>query len=235
MIEKINKNNQNAINDNDHFLINKPETTFIWKSEDAALYKDKLSEVHCSYIEDKLNEAESGDEVVSVDIINSILEDLSKDVASDSGMSKPVTAKANKSRRRSLPHKPWYNSNSESTHRNMLGYKNKYRKLKNAENLFLLKQSCKIYKRNINKAYGDYENELIRKIHKLQSENPRENWKLIQGKRGPNSIPNIPLKFFEDILKTWRPAHRQILNTWEKDLSQIKIQGWMNLLKIRIK
>ena len=118
-IETINK--QNAINDKDHFLINKPKTKFIWKSEDAALYKDKLSEVDCSYIEDKLN---------------------------------------------------------------------------------LLKNSCKIYKRNINKAYRDYENELIKKIRKLQSENPREYWKLIQGKRGPNSIPNISLEIFENILKT---------------------------------
>ena len=40
-IETINK--QNAINDKDHFLINKPKTKCIWKSEDAALYKDKLS------------------------------------------------------------------------------------------------------------------------------------------------------------------------------------------------
>ena len=32
------------------FLINKPKTKFIWKSEDAALYEDKLSEVDCSYI-----------------------------------------------------------------------------------------------------------------------------------------------------------------------------------------
>ena len=61
MIETINKINQKAINDTDHFLITKPKTTFIWKSED---YKYKLSGVDCSYmmyIEDKLNKAESGD------------------------------------------------------------------------------------------------------------------------------------------------------------------------------
>ena len=88
-------------------------------------------------------------------------------------------------------------SDCESTRRTMLRYKNKYRKLKNVENLNLLKNSCKIYKRNINKAYRDYENELIRKIRKLQSENPREYWKLIQGKRGPNSVPNISLETFK--------------------------------------
>ena len=84
------------------------------------MYKDKLSEVDCSYIEDKLNEAESGDEVVSIDNINNIVEDVSKllkDFASDSGMSKPVMAKP---RRRSLPHKAWYNSDYESTRRTML-------------------------------------------------------------------------------------------------------------------
>ena len=69
-IETINK--QNAINDKDHFLINKPKTKFILKSEDAVLYKDKLSGVDCSYIEGKLNEAESGDEVVSIDIITTL-------------------------------------------------------------------------------------------------------------------------------------------------------------------
>ena len=130
-IETMNK--QNAINDKDHFLLNKHKTKFIWKSEDAALYKDKLSEVDCSYIEDKLNQAESRDEVVSIDIINNIVENVSKllkDVASDvdSGRSKPVMAKPSKPRQRSLPHKPWYNSDCESTRRTMLRYKNKYRK-----------------------------------------------------------------------------------------------------------
>ena len=89
-------------------------------------------------MEVKLNEAESGDEVVSIDIIYNIVEDvfkLLKDVASDSGMSKPVMAKPSKPRRRSLPHKAWYNSDCESTRRTMLRYKNKYRKLKNVENL----------------------------------------------------------------------------------------------------
>ena len=79
---------------------------------------------------------------MSIDIINNIVEDISellKYVASDSGMSKPVTAKLSKPRRRSLPHKPWYNFDCESTRRTMLGYKNKYRKLKNAENSNLLK------------------------------------------------------------------------------------------------
>ena len=42
-IETINE--QNAINDEDHVLINEPKTKFIWNSEDAALYKDKLSEL----------------------------------------------------------------------------------------------------------------------------------------------------------------------------------------------
>ena len=123
-IETINK--QSTINDKDHFLINKPKTKCICKSEDVALYKDKLSEVDCSYIEGKLNEAESGDEVVSIDIINNFVEDVSKllrDVASDSVMSKPVMTKPSKPRRRSLPHKPWYNSDCESTRRTMLRYK----------------------------------------------------------------------------------------------------------------
>ena len=80
-------------------------------------------------------------------------------------MSKPVMAKPSKPRRRSLPHKPWYNSDCESTRRTMLRYKSKYRKLKNVENLNLLKNSCKIYKKNINKAYRDYENELRKYVN----------------------------------------------------------------------
>ena len=109
------------MNDKDHFLQNNPKTKFIWKSEDAVLYKDILSEVDYSYIKDKLNE-----EVVSIDIINSMIENVSKllkYVASDSGISKPVTAKPSKLRRRSLSHKPWYNSDCETTRRTMLGYK----------------------------------------------------------------------------------------------------------------
>ena len=87
-----------------------------------------------------------------------------------------------KPRRRTLPHKPWYNSDCESSRRNMLGYKNKYRKLKCVENLNLVKGACKQYKRIINKAFRDYENKIILKIRKLQSENPREYWQIIQGK-----------------------------------------------------
>ena len=74
-------------------------------------------------------------------------------------------AKPSKPRRRSLPHKPWYNSDCESTRRTMLRYKSKYRKLENVENLNLLKNSCKIYKKNINKAYRDYENELRKYVN----------------------------------------------------------------------
>ena len=103
-----------------------------------------------------------------IDNNNSIVEDVSKILKDysdfDSGMSKPVTSKPSKPRRRSLSYKPWYNSDCESTRRTMLGYKNKYRKLKNAENLNLLKHSCMIYKRNKNKAYRDYKNTLIEKI-----------------------------------------------------------------------
>ena len=50
-------------------------------------------------IQEKLNEAESGDEVVSIDIIYNIVEYVSKllkDVDSDSGMAKPVTSKPSK-------------------------------------------------------------------------------------------------------------------------------------------
>ena len=63
---------------------------------------------------------------MSIDIITNIVEDVSKllkYVASDSGMSKPVTAKPSKPRRRSLPHQPWYNSDCVSTRRTMLDIK----------------------------------------------------------------------------------------------------------------
>ena len=128
-METLNKINQNAINDKNHFLINKPKTKCIWKSENSAFYIDKSGEVDSSFLEDKLNKAE----VVPIDSNNNIVGDISillKDVAFDSGMSKPVTAKPSKLRRRSLLHKPWYNFDCESTRRIMLGYRNKHRKLK---------------------------------------------------------------------------------------------------------
>ena len=63
----------NKINQN-HFLINKPKTKCIWKSENSALYKDKSGEVDSSFLEDKLNKAE----VVSIDSNNTIVGDISK-------------------------------------------------------------------------------------------------------------------------------------------------------------
>ena len=130
-----------------------PKTSdfFKWKSEGADSFKNQLSRLDITHIELNLNAAESEEERVSTEHINHIVDNVCevlKQAASDSGMSKQVKPNNGKPRKRTLPHKPWYNSDCESARRTMHSSKNKYRKLKNVDNLNLTKDTCKQYKKN---------------------------------------------------------------------------------------
>ena len=61
-------------------------------------------------------------------------------------------------------------------------HKNKYRRLRNNNNLQQLRQTGKDYKNEINKAVTKYKQQVIHKIQKIKSENPRDYWNIINNK-----------------------------------------------------
>ena len=82
-----------------------------------------------------------------------------------------------KHRVRTFSHRDWYDDECESKRKIYVEYKNKYRRLKNNEN------SGRNYKKQINKAFKNYKQNIVRKIHPLKSENPKDYWNIINGKK----------------------------------------------------
>ena len=153
------------------------------------------------HIERKLNEAESTPQSVSLEIINGIVGDLYqvlKRSASACGMSKPMEVTDGEPRKRNLRHKPWYNTDCEDALHTMMQCKNKYRKLTISENLNLIRNSCKQYKAATNKAFKKYKKHTITKLRKLHTENPKEYWKIIQGKQNSKVIEQIFIETFQE-------------------------------------
>ena len=97
-----------------------------------------------------------------------------------------------------MPHRPWYDDGCEESRNNMVKSRNKYRRKKNIDNLDLTRKASKNYKKKVNKAYCEYQKKLIDKLRKLQSENPKEYWKIIQGKQTSEIYHKISLETFKD-------------------------------------
>ena len=96
---------------------------------------------------------------ITADVVSKISDDICKVLkqsATASGLSHEVKVSAKKPRRRALPHKPWYNTECEEARRNMLKYRNKYRRLKNATHFNEVRVYSKQYKKTVNKAFREY-------------------------------------------------------------------------------
>ena len=85
-----------------------------------------------------------------------------KKSATASGLSHEVKVSAKKSRRRALTHKPLYNTECEEARRNMLKYKNKYRRIKNATHFSEVRVYRKQYKKTVNNAFREYKKNTIK-------------------------------------------------------------------------
>ena len=106
-----------------------------------------------------------------VDEINSVY----TSTASDLGMLKcgqtPISTK--KHRVMTFLHRCWYDDECETKRRIYVKYKNKYRRLKNNENVTLLRNSGRNYKKQMNKAFKNYKQNTVRRIRLLKSEKPK--------------------------------------------------------------
>ena len=62
---------------------------------------------------------------------------------------------------RTFPHRDWYDDECETKRKIYVKYKNKYMRLKNNENLMLLRNSGRYYKTQMNKAYKNYKQNTV--------------------------------------------------------------------------
>ena len=122
-----------------------------WKSDSAASFQSNVSDECIELILHTMDRAEAEGNKVSDDICKVL-----KQFATASGLSHEVKVSAKKPRRRALPHKPWYNTECEEARRNMLKYRNKYRRLKNATHFNEVRVYSKQYKKTVNKAFREY-------------------------------------------------------------------------------
>ena len=104
------------------------------------------------------------------------INDMFNDAAHCLGMfrSGHTTSGCSRSRVRSEHHKNWYNQECKNKRKIFLKHKNKYRRLRNNNNLQQLRQTGKDYKNEINKAVRKYKQQVIHKKRNLKSENPRD-------------------------------------------------------------
>ena len=65
-------------------------------------------------------------------------------------------------------------------------------------NLNLVKKSSTKYKKIVHKAYSGYKKKLISKLRLLQSENPKEYWKIIKGEKKSEVQHKISLDLFKE-------------------------------------
>ena len=119
-----------------------------------------------------------------VNKIVSDINDMFNDAARSLGMVRAdhTLSGCSRSRVRSEPHKNWYNQECENKRKIFQKPKNKYRRLRNNNNLQQLRHTGKDYKNEINKAVRKYKQQVIHKIRNLKSENPRDYWDIINNK-----------------------------------------------------
>ena len=79
----------------------------------------------------------------------------------------------------------------------MIKFRKQYRKDKNTENLNLVKKLSTKYKKIVHKAYSEYKI-FFSKIRLLQSENPKEYWKIIKWEKKSDVQHKISLDLFKE-------------------------------------
>ena len=190
----------------DNSYVRRPPNKPNWKSDLTHQYQQKLNETDISGIMLALNEL-TGDIPPQQCTINKLVDEINSvytSTASDLGMLQcgqtPIGTK--KHRVRTFPHRDWYDDECETKRKIYVKYKNKYRRLKNNENLILLRNSGRNYKKQINKAFKNYKQNTVRKIRLLKSENPKDYWNIINGKKPFNISDKMsPTNFFNHFSK----------------------------------
>ena len=113
-----------------------------------------------------------------------------------------VHRKGPKPRRRTQPHKPWFNELCEVKRKAYHRSKNILRRVRNAETTQNMRAAGKAYKREINKQYRLYQTSFTHKLRTLKSSNPKEYWSIINDKRQSNTfVSKLGLEAFLNHVK----------------------------------
>ena len=170
---------------------------FKWNSNFIDIYRENQTNLK-NDIEDSIHRAEIKGSPLEEDIneIANVISEALKKAAYNSGMGKS-TQKTNV-KKRQLPHKPWYDDCCEKSRKNMIKFRKQYRKDKNTDNLNLVNKSSTKYKKIVHKAYSEYKKKIISKLRLLQSENPKEYWKIIKGEKKSEVQHKISLDLFKE-------------------------------------
>ena len=96
------------------------------------------------------------------------------------------------------PHKPLYDDYCVKCRKSMIKSRKRYRRDTNTENLDLVKKSSTKYKKILHEAYSEYKNKLIPTLRLLQSENPKEYWKIIEEEKKSGVQHKISLDLFKE-------------------------------------
>ena len=80
----------------------------------------------------------------------------------------------------------------------MIKCRNNYEREQLLENLNFARKSSIKYKKIVHKAYSKYKQILIHKLRLLQSENPKEYWKIIREGKTLETHHNIYLDIFKE-------------------------------------
>ena len=181
-----------------------------WKHELGIQYEETLLEGDVSGILRELDRL-SSDTFMQTEV-NKVVSDINymfNDAARSLGMFRSglTTSGCSRSRVRSEPHKNWYNQKCENKRKIFLKHKNKYRRLRNNNNLQQLQQTGKDYKNEINKAVRKYKQQVIHKIRNLKSENPRDYWNIINNKNNSKTTAKVSLEIFKEHFENLNYSH----------------------------
>ena len=112
----------------------------------------------------------------------------------------------NKKYNKKVNKKPWFNDSCRMKRNNYFTAKRLYNKCKSSENNVLVKNNCKLYKKEVKKQHRIYYKQLNKKIKCLKSTNSKEYWSILTGKSKDSAIEKVKLECFFDHFKKLNTA-----------------------------
>ena len=76
-----------------------------------------------------------------------------------------------------------------------------YRRRRTNENKYIMNSAGRLYKKSINKAFEKYQNDLIMKIRRLKSTNPKAYWDVIKDEKNNKNTPKSPWEYLKKHFK----------------------------------
>ncbi len=162
-----------------------------WKPGNEVTFRDQLAtsgEREITEVMHTLDRLEQSSDLVQCDVDNVVckISNILLTSAANIGLMPPKRHKP--PRRRTVPHKPWYNSDCEEGRKSFMRSKRKVRLSNTEEHCMAMKNASKAYKRALSKAYNSYQRDFQKRIRNLKSSNPRDYWNIIN-KKPSSSVP----------------------------------------------